>query len=318
MIAITGSTGFVGSELTQQLLIRNQKIRCLGRKKLNSIKAVDFYQGVLDSLSDYSEFLKDVKTVVHCAARAHIMKDESEDPLNEYRETNTKGTLNLAEQAAKNGVKRFVFISSIKVNGEETSIKNPFTAEDLRDPKDFYGVSKSEAEVQLIKFATQTQMEVVVIRPPLVYGPGVKANFASLLNLVSKGLPLPFSCINNNKRSMVSVQNLVDLIIICIDHPKAANEIFLVSDDVDLSTSEMIKKLMKACGKNDFMFPIPLFLFKLIGRLLGKTEIIGRLTGSLHVDISKTKDLLSWIPPMSVDECFKKTADDFFKNKRIK
>ncbi|MGR5146668.1 UDP-glucose 4-epimerase family protein [Photobacterium alginatilyticum] len=318
MIGITGATGFVGSALTRKLLDSDCKIRCFGRTQPSMVTPEDFFQGELSPRTNYSQFLLNVDAVIHCAARVHIMNNESPDPINEYREINTAGTLNLAKQAADAGVKRFIFISTIKVNGEATLNGQAFTPNDNRLPQDPYGISKSEAEEQLLELAEQTGMEIVIIRPPLVYGPGVKANFASLLNLVSKGLPLPFSCIKSNKRSMVSIDNLVDLIVTCIEHPKAKNQVFLVSDGDDLSTADLILRLSKACDTRGWMLPVPVFVFQLVGKLLGKTGVIERLTGSLQVDITKTKELLEWQPPMSVDEGLKKTADAFLYNKRSK
>jgi UDP-glucose 4-epimerase len=313
-ILLTGATGFVGHVLATQLA-ETSHLKVLARREPTLISA-EFCKAHIDPACDYSAFLTKVSIVIHCAARVHIMNDTALDPLLIFREVNTYGTLNLAKQAAQAGVKRFIFISSIKVNGESSSIDKPFTAADVHNPQDPYGISKSEAETQLLALGQETGMEIVIIRPPLVYGPGVKANFASLLNLASKGLPLPFACFNQNKRSMVSVDNLVDLIITCIDHPKAANQVFLVSDDYDLSTADLISKLSKACGKSGFMFYVPVVFFKIIAKLIGKQDFIERLSGSLSVDISKAKQLLNWIPPQSVDNGFKKTADAFLKSKK--
>jgi UDP-glucose 4-epimerase len=315
-VLITGYNGFVGGELVTFLTNDGYDIFGLGRSQpraeLNS-----FYEHDLSFVhSDFSNALVDVGVLIHCAARVHLMNDDSNGPLESYRKVNTHGTLNLAKQAAQSGVKRFIFISSIKVNGESTSLDEPFTADDVHNPQDPYGMSKSEAETQLLALGQETGMEIVIIRPPLVYGPGVKANFASLLNLASKGLPLPFACFNQNSRSMVSVDNLVDLIITCIDHPKAANQVFLVSDDYDLSTADLIVKLSISCGKSGFMLPIPIIFFQSIAKVIGKQDFIERLSGSLRVDISKTKQLLNWTPPQSVDEGFKKTADAFLKSKK--
>lgn len=316
LIGLTGGNGFLGSYIKQYLTESDSNLLLIGRTPSALMDVDDILIDTINSETSYN-FISVPNVLIHCAARAHIMDDSSDDPLAEYRTVNTAGTLNLARQAAEAGVKRFIFISSIKVNGESTSHSGAFTADDERNPLDPYGVSKSEAEIQLLVLAEETGMEVVIIRPPLIYGPGVKANFASLLNLVSKGLPLPFACINNNKRSMVSVDNLVDLIMTCIEHPNAANQVFLVSDDDDLSTAKMVNKLAKTCGKSGWMLPVPLMLFQLVGRVLGKTDVINRLTGSLHVDISKTKTLLNWTPIMSVDEGFKKTADAFLQNKKF-
>ncbi|TEW55725.1 SDR family oxidoreductase [Psychromonas sp. RZ22] len=312
-IILTGATGFLGSFIIPALT--SHQLATLGRTRSNNNKLIHHYAN-LDKSIDYEKILIDFDVLIHCAARVHVMNDESINPLDDYREVNTAGTLNLARQAAEAGVKRFIFISSIKVNGESTELGQAFKASDARAPQDFYGQSKSEAEEQLLKLAEETGMEVVIIRPPLVYGPGVKANFASLLNLVSKGLPLPFGCITNNQRSLVSVNNLVDLIITCIDHPNAANQVFLVSDDNDLSTAGMIKKMSKALGRSSRMLPVPLSLYHLIGKVFGKQDVVNRLLGSLQVDISHTKQTLNWKPIQSVEDGFRETAEVFLKNKK--
>jgi UDP-glucose 4-epimerase len=313
-VLITGATGFLGQHILKAVEKTSTTI-VLGRNRPDNYLG-EFIQYDLKDTSNLALNLQEVDVVIHSAARAHIMNDVSLNPLVEYRLVNTEATLNLAKSAVDSGVKRFIFISSIKVNGESTSSDKSFTADDVHHPQDPYGISKSEAEVQLFSLGLQTGMEIVIIRPPLVYGPGVKANFASLLNLASKGLPLPFACFDQNKRSMVSVDNLVDLIITCIDHPKAANQVFLVSDDYDLSTADLISKLSKVCGKSGFMLPIPVILFNFLAKVIGKQDFIERLSGSLSVDISKTKQLLNWTPPQSVDEGFKKTADAFLKSKK--
>ncbi|PMH39157.1 UDP-glucose 4-epimerase [Vibrio cyclitrophicus] len=313
MIFITGSNGFLGSHLVNRL--GEQTLSLLDRGLPKNPSKHRFLQAEINSTSDYVDGLKGCNTVIHCAARVHIMDDESIDPLNDYREVNTAGTLNLAKQAVESGVKRFIFISSVKTNGEHTNGKPPFSFESPRLPEDFYGQSKSEAEVQLLELAQDTGLEVVIIKPTLVYGSGVKANFASLMNLVSKGLPLPFGLINSNKRSLVSVINLVDLTVTCIEHPKAKNQVFLVSDDHDVSTSEMVKQMSVACGKRNFQLPVPVWCYKIAGKLLKKEDVVDRLIGSLQVDISHTKETLGWTPPQSLQDGFKETAD-YILNKR--
>lgn len=308
-LLITGYSGFVGSNLVKQLQSSYQ-LNLLGRKPSN---CGNVFTHNLDSSSLYSVALVNVEVVVHCAARVHIMDDTASDPLNEFRAVNTKGTLNLAKQAAAAGVKRFIFLSSIKVNGESTSGKAPFTASDKSAAEDPYGISKAEAEQQLLELSKQTGMEVVIIRPPLVYGEGVKANFASLMRFVGKGLPLPFRAIKNNKRSLVSVYNLVDLIKVCIEHPKAANQIFLASDDNDLPTAEMVALMAKVQDKKNLALPVPAWCFKLVGKLLNKNDVIDRLTGSLQLDITHTKNTLDWKPPYSVAHGFKLAAKNSTK-----
>ncbi|UOE85831.1 UDP-glucose 4-epimerase family protein [Vibrio splendidus] len=312
-ILVTGASGFVGTKLLEHFPY--DEVIGLGREKPLNLASHQFIEAEIGGDTDYSTALSDVSVVIHLAARVHVMEDSAENPLDAYREVNTLGTINLARQAVNAGVKRFIFISSIKVNGESSIPGIPFTYADKRKPEDFYGQSKSEAEEQLLALAEETGLEVVIIRPTLVYGAGVKANFASLMNLVSKGFPLPFALINANKRSLVSVTNLVDLIVTCIEHPKAKNQVFLVSDDHDVSTSEMVKQMLVACGKKNFQLPVPAWCYKFAGKLLKKEDVVDRLIGSLQVDISHTKETLGWTPPHSLQDGFKKTAD-YILNKR--
>ncbi|MDB2386522.1 SDR family oxidoreductase [Shewanella sp.] len=314
-LAITGYTGFVGTRLLEY--VDPQSVTLLGRRYPFDKRFVK--NTVLTDLAsqlDFKDSLSGIDVVIHLAGRAHIMGDSGLDSAEAYWKTNTSATLALARQAAKLGVKRFIFVSSIKVNGESTELDMPFTASDAKKPVDFYGQSKSEAESQLLQLAKETGLEVVIIRPTLVYGPGVKANFASLLKLVSKGLPLPFGCIKNNKRSLVSVKNLVHLIITCIDHPKAVNQVFLVSDDHDVSTASMVKYMSHALGKSNRLLPVPLWCYRLAGKLVGKSDVVNRLIGSLQVDISHTKDTLGWIPPQTLEQGFRETVEAFIRNKK--
>jgi UDP-glucose 4-epimerase len=306
MIAITGYSGFVGQQLLKQLPA--EKCLLMGRVKPQANYKFCQFELSSNEYLDLISSLNRVNTLVHIAARVHIMNDESLNPITEFRAINTRGTLNLAIQAAQAGVKRFIFVSSIKVNGESTTDKRPFTANDKPAPVDPYGISKAEAEQQLLELGNKTGMEIVIIRPPLVYGEGVKANFASLMRFVGKGLPLPFRAIKNNERSLVSVYNLVDLIKVCIEHPKAANQIFLVSDDHNLSTAEMVSLMAKVQGKRNFAIPVPIWCFKFAGELLNKTDVVDRLTGSLQLDITHTKKTLDWTPPYSVEHGFKLAA----------
>lgn len=309
-ILITGHTGFIGKALVKALTIDN--IVMIGRRRLDK-QLGSFFQKSLDSKESFADCLSEVSVVIHAAARVHVMADTATDPLDEYRAVNTAGTLNLARQAATAGVKRFIFISSIKVNGEGTTTGKPFLYNDTPQPEDPYGISKAEAEVGLMQIATETGMEVVVIRPPLVYGPGVKANFAAMLKLAKKNLPLPLGAIHN-KRSLVALDNLVDLIITCIDHPKAANQTFLVSDNSDVSTTELLQMMTRAVGKKPRLIPVPVSWLKLAGKLTGKKAIIDRLCGNLQVDISHTKQTLGWQPPITVEEgiarCFAELKGD--------
>ena len=308
-IILTGATGFVGGHILEKL--SDWKVLTIGRSCPRKGVTSDFYKAEIGRGVNFRTAFSEGDVVIHCAARAHIMRDVVENPLEVYREVNTQGTLELASQAASSGVKRFIFVSTIKVNGEKTELGMPFTSEDVVMPAEPYAISKYEAEVGLKQIAESSGMEVVVIRPPLVYGPGVGANFAAMLNVVSKGVPLPFGCVHKNKRSMVFIYNLVDLIVTCIDHPKAGNQIFLVSDGEDLSTRETVRSLACAFGRRLLMFPIPVFLFRFAGRLLGKGDVVGRVVDSLQVDIGKTRECLGWTPPYSIDVGFKKTVTDF-------
>ncbi|PKG98933.1 SDR family oxidoreductase [Paraglaciecola sp. MB-3u-78] len=310
-ILVTGGTGFLGSSLIEQL--SPHCISVLGRNQLK-LNSLAHHYGVIDNKSSYEKALINIEVLIHCAARVHVMNDSAISPLEAFREVNTAGTLNLAQQAADAGVKRFIFISTIKVNGESTELGFPFKPDDNFIPIDPYGLSKYEAEVGLQKIAKQTGMEVVILRPPLVYGPGVKANFASMMKWINIGIPLPLGGIKENRRSLVSLDNLVDLIITCIEHPNAANQTFLVSDDNDVSTSQLLANMASALDAPNRLLPIPSTWFTVAAKLIGKTDISQRLCGSLQVDISKTKEMLNWRPPYRSVESMKKTADAFLEN----
>jgi UDP-glucose 4-epimerase len=245
--------------------------------------------------------LREVDAVIHLAARVHVMKDTALDPLAEFRRVNVHGTLNLTRQAAATGVKRFVYVSSVKVNGESTLAGQAFTETAEPNPQDAYGVSKHEAEHGLREIASQSGMEVVVIRPPLVYGAGVKANFAALMRAVQRGWPLPLGAVHN-QRSLVALDNLVDFIVTCTTHPQAANQTFLVSDGHDLATPELVRGLARAAGVPARLLPVPVWVLQAGATLLGKGDAVRRLCGNLQVDISKARELLGWVPPLSVDE----------------
>jgi nucleoside-diphosphate-sugar epimerase len=239
------------------------------------------------------------------------MNDKSADPLAEFRRVNVEATAALARQAAGAGVRRFVFLSSIKVNGEFTEAGQPFTADDAPAPEDPYGVSKHEAEKLLRQIAAETGMEVVIIRPPLVYGPGVKANFAAMMRWLARGVPLPLAAVTDNRRSLVALDNLVDLIVTCLHHPAAANQTFLVSDGEDLSTAQLLKRMGAAMGQPARLFYLPPVVLKLGAALLNKPGIYQRLCGSLQLDIAKTRQLLGWSPPVSVDDGLRRAAEGF-------
>lgn len=307
---VTGANGFVGSVIVREFQQRDD-FKVLGLCRTIPAKAEPVLAAVGDlAEADLTSVLHAADVVIHAAARAHVMKDEVADPLAEYRRVNVEGTLNLARQAAVAAVKRFVFISSIKVNGEATVNGKAFAADDKSAPEDAYGLSKLEAEQGLIQLGAETGMEIVIIRPPLVYGPGAKGNFTSMLKLVEKGLPLPLGAIRN-KRSLVGIDNLVDLIIRCIDHPAAANQVFLAGDGEDLSTTELLRGVGKAMGKPARLIPVPAGLLQFGATLLGKKAMARRLLSSLQVDISKTCELLDWKPPYTVEEglrrCFERS-----------
>jgi nucleoside-diphosphate-sugar epimerase len=317
-ILVTGSTGFVGTALVERLIKDQFSVsaaaRNLSANKFNSdVNLID--TGNLTSTLDWNHAMRGVTTIVHLAARAHITNDKSRDSLAEYRYINVDCSLNLGRQAARLGVKRFIYVSSIKVNGEFTIIGKPFTAKDIPMPKDFYGISKYEAEIGLRAIAKEFRMELVIIRPPLVYGPRVKANFLSMMNWLQRGLPLPLGGITKNRRSFVFLDNLVDLIITCVTHPTAANQIFLVSDDEDLSTAGLLSRMTLALKLPSKLIAVPTTFISLGAKLLGRADIAQRLCGSLQVDIKKTKDLLDWSPPVSVDEGLRQTAAHYLKRK---
>lgn len=267
--------------------------------------------GNLCSETDWTVALRNVEQVVHLAARVHVMNDKNPDPLSEFRRVNVEGTVALARQAAVAEVRRFVFLSSVKVNGEFTEAGHPFTADDALAPEDSYGVSKYEAEQLLRQIADETGMEVVIIRPPLVYGPGVKANFESMMRWLARGVPLPLAAVTQNRRSLVALDNLVDLIVTCLNHPAAANQTFLVSDGEDLSTADLLKRMGAALGCPARLFHLPPGLLKLGAALVRKPGIYQRLCGSLQLDIAKTRQLLGWSPLVSVDEGLRRAAEGF-------
>lgn len=312
-LIVTGAHGFVGQSLCAELFRRGYVVRAASRSVM--LEADGFEQTFvepIDGETEWSAALSDVDVAIHLAARVHVMKDVAADPLAAFQTVNVAGTLNLARQAAAAGVKRFVFISSIKVNGEATQPGQPFTADDAPAPQDPYGVSKMEAEQGLRQIAAETGMEVVIIRPPLVYGPGVKANFAALMRAVQRGWPLPLGAVHN-QRSLVALDNLVDFIVTCISHPQAVNQTFLVSDGHDLSTTELVRGMARAAGVSARLLPVPVWALQAGATLLGKGDAVQRLCGNLQVDISKARELLGWVPPVSVEEGLKRVAEGYWR-----
>lgn len=309
-VLVTGANGFVGEALIFRLLVEKKFspiAAARGATRLHGLcPVVPFdltHAKVLPALED-------VQVIIHTAARVHVMNERAGDALAEFRKVNVEGTVKLAECAAASGVRRFIFISSIKVNGESTLPGKPFRADDHPNPQDPYGVSKFEAEEALKRLGHDTGMEVVIIRPPLVYGPGVKANFLNMLSWLNRGIPLPLGSIRN-QRSLVAIGNLVSLIVTCIDHPRAANQTFLASDGEDLSTTQLLRRLSKALGKPARLLPLPERLLILAAWILGKKAVAQRVCGSLQVDISKNRELLGWAPPINMDKAMWQTADHY-------
>jgi len=316
-ILITGATGFVGRALFENLMFKKKYLVHL-TTRTNQEKLFEggktFNIGEIDSNTNWKDALNGVSCIVHCAARAHMMEKKQTDSLNSYSRINVDGTRNLANQAVGIGIKRFIFLSSVKVNGEETIASKSFKYDDIPQPEDAYGISKWEAEQALLEISKKTGLELVIIRVPLIYGVGVKGNFLRLLDLIYKQIPLPLFNINNS-RSFIGLDNLVDLITHCIDHPKATGKTFLVSDGEDISTPDLIRKLSQIMGRSTRLFSFPISIFKLVGYLIGKNPEVNRLIGSLRVNSSHTRKILEWNPPFSLDEGLEKTVRWYLKNR---
>lgn len=311
MILLTGATGFVGHGILKYL-IENKicPIRTYGRRPPTlcaNYVGVDHVNGQFDSDASYVEALCGVDVVIHCAALAHAHKDVTQ-LKNEFNLINCTATINLARQAASNGAKRFIFISSIGVNGGLNKNK-PFRFDDVANPWDFYTKSKYNAELALQKISIETGLEIVIIRPPLVYGANASGNFGKLSQAIRCGRWLPLGAINN-KRSFVALDNLVDLVVTCIDHPKASNQTFLVSDDRDVSTTELLTMMFHAAGKSAHLLPIPMSWLRIVGKVTGKQAVIERLCGDLQVDINHTKEILGWKPPISMQDAIQRCFDE--------
>lgn len=313
-ILVTGANGFVGSAMCMRLANQAIPYRAAMRVSQEGVQShpdwavIDF----IDGETDWNDALRDVQEIIHLAARVHVMRESSQDPLTDFRRVNVHGTANFARQAADTGVKRFIYVSSVKVNGESTNTGPPFRADDTPAPEDSYGISKFEAEQVLIKIASETGMEVVIVRPPLIYGPQVKGNFEVMMRLLAMGTPLPLAGVLDNRRSLIGLDNFVDLLTRCIDHPNAANQTFLASDDQDISTSELLKCMAKAIGSKSRIFSVPDCFLRFGLQLTGNSNLYRRLCGSLQVDIQKTKDRLGWTPPLSVDEGLKRITKKYY------
>ena len=314
-VLVTGANGFVGHALLVRAASEKSMLwRGSVRRNAANLPGVEIVQvGDLNHATDWSAALKGVDAVVHLAARVHVMRDDGLQSLAAFREVNVVATERLARAAVVHGVKRIVYVSSIKVNGEGTHLGRPYTADDVPAPVDPYGKSKYEAEQVLHNLASETGLGVVVIRPVLVYGPAVKGNFLSLMGWLRRGIPLPFGSISN-LRSLVALDNLVDLILTCLTHPKAPGETFLVSDDEDISTSALLRRTAAALGSSARLIPVPMQLLQTGARLLGKDQLADRLCGSLQVDIRKTRELLGWVPKVTMDTALKQTARHFLAN----
>jgi nucleoside-diphosphate-sugar epimerase len=315
-LLLTGATGFVGSALCERLLSDGRHaVRVALRRDVDTLPAASerCVVGDLDGETNWRAAVAGIDVVVHAAARAHVMHDTAVDPLAEFRRINVAATLNLARQAAAAGARRFVYLSSIKVNGEATPQGRPFRADDTPHPVDPYGISKHEAEQALQGVAAASGVQVVVIRPPLVYGPGVKANFRALMRAVARGIPLPFGAIDN-RRSMVALDNLVDFISTCVEHPAAAGRTLLVSDGIDLSTPDIVRRVARAMQRPARLLPVPPGLLAAFGALVGRRAAIQRLCGSLQVDIAASRSSLGWNPPLDVDAGIGRAVEHFLRS----
>ena len=313
-VLVTGATGFVGSALINRLNCENFDLRAavLSEECTEHLPAAVETVVVkpLSEATDYTDALRGRDVVIHLAARVHVMEEDAADPLAEFRRVNVAGTERLARQAASAGVRRLVFLSSVKVNGEGREAS--YTEDDPPAPEDPYGISKQEAEDRLRQVSAETNLEVVIVRPPLVYGPGVKANFRRLLETVDRGVPLPFACLRN-KRSFIGLSNLVDAVALCATLPQAAGNSYLVSDGENVSTPELVRMIATALGRPARLFPVPLALMRLAGALAGKGAAVDRLAGSLTVDTSKIRRELGWQPPFTMEQELAKTAEWFRK-----
>jgi nucleoside-diphosphate-sugar epimerase len=314
-ILVTGAGGFIGRQLCGELLRRGQQVRAAVRAPFQSPDGVDQVTvGAIDGATDWNAALGGIDAIIHLAARVHVMKDTAADPLAEFLKVNLLGTANLARQAVAAGTRRLVYVSSIKVNGEQTRGGQIYSEQDVPAPQDPYGISKWQAEQALQQLSRMTGLEVVIVRPPLVYGPGVKGNFFKLLAAIDKGVPLPLSGAHN-LRSMVYAGNLADALIACASHPAAAGQTYLVSDGEDVSTARLVEDIAHALGRNSRSFYLPPGLLRAAAALLGRTEQADRLLDSLQVSDKKIRGDLGWAPPYSMEQGLRATADWYRKQR---
>lgn len=303
-VLVTGASGFIGRAVIERLRRDGYAVRAAVRHDSDTLPPdIERAAGDLHFGRDWSDGLRGIDLVIHLAARVHVMAETAADPLDEYRRVNVDGTISLARSAADAGVRRFVYVSTLKVNGEA----GRFTETSEAVPADPYAQSKHEAEVALRQIAKDRRLEVVIIRPPLVYGPGVRANFRALMRAIARGIPLPLGAIRN-RRSLIGIDNLVDFIVTCLTHPAAANETFLVTDGEDLSTPDLVRRLAKAMGRPARLFSIPPSVLRFGAALCGRRHVADRLLESLQADISKARTRLSWSPPVSVDEALMRAS----------
>jgi nucleoside-diphosphate-sugar epimerase len=314
-LLITGANGFVGRSLCARSANEGWKVRGAVRgPELLGGGAASICVGEINERTDWSEALPGVDVVIHLAARVHVMREDAADPLAEFRRVNVAGTEHLARAAAGHGAKRLVYVSSVKVNGEQTTGESKFKESDIPHPEDPYGISKWEAEQVLHRVAGETGLEVVIVRPPLVYGPAVKGNFAQMLAVVARGMPLPFASILN-LRSLIYVENLADALIACASHPAATGQTYLVSDGEDISTPALLRRLAMEMGVSSHIFACPPALLRLAGKMTGKSRQIDRLLGSLQVDNGKICRELNWVPPYSLQQGLHATAE-WYRNRQ--
>jgi nucleoside-diphosphate-sugar epimerase len=316
-ILLVGASGFVGRHVMRRLMADGLDFRAaVHRNDAGFPLGIETVKGIrLDSDFDWSSGLSGCDAVIHLGARVHVMGDASADPLAEYRRINVEGTLQLARQASEAGVRRFVFLSSVKANGEATAPGRTFAEDDVPAPLDPYGISKLEAECGLQHLAQETDMGIVILRPPLVYGPGVQANFLSMMRWLRRGIPLPLGSIDN-RRSLIAVENLVDLIITALSHPAATNQVYMASDGDDLSTPELLRRLASALGTKAHLLAFPPALLARLAMLTGQQDKVNRLRESLRIDIGKARRGLGWQPPVSIDEGLRRTAEWFLGGER--